>query len=204
MTSISWRAIGGIWEVSPSGHKGPSKSDLKTEFMIAKQFTFGRQAWAWCLLLLGGTANIQAQPEEAIRTFGQEVFRYLSDTAAASSVEYIRIKTWKNLFEVQDWSYRKTAEAKLNVDQHYEQQYRRFYRITAGLQQQLRQEKARGVKVAPLHFSYRRSRDTIGILHGTWQVLIKEEAMQTVERWRFPFHFNGRGFMLTGPVRVGD
>lgn len=172
--------------------------------MIAKQFTFGRQAWAWCLLLLGGSAGIQAQPDEAIRGFGQEVFRYLTDTAAAPKVEYIRIKTWKNLFEVQGWSYRKTEEAKLHVDQNYEALYRQFYRKTGGLQQQLLQEQARGIRVVPLHFSYRRSRDTIGILHGTWQVLIEEEEMQTVERWRFPFHFNGQGFMLTGPVRVRD
>lgn len=172
--------------------------------MIAKKITFGRQAWAWCLIMLGCGAGMQAQPDEAIRRFGQEVFHYMTDTAEAPRVEYIRIKTWKKLFEVQAWSYRKTEEAKLNVDQNYEDMYRQFYRKTGGLQQQLLQEQARGVRVAPLHFSYVRSRDTVGILHGTWQVLIEEEEMQTVERWRFPFHFNGQGFMLTGPVRVLD
>lgn len=153
-------------------------------------------------LLLVWAVGAQAQPDSAIDRYGREVYRYLTDTAHGPPVEYIRPKSWKNLFELQGWSYQKTEEAKLNVDYHYEEKYRRFYREIGGLQNRILAEKARGVQLRPLHFSYVRSRDTVGIIHGTWQVLLREADMQTVEQWRFPFYFNGRGFMLTGPVRV--
>ena len=144
--------------------------------------------------------KIRAQSEAEFSQFGDLTFNWLTDTSESYVVEYIRIRTWRNLIDGQDWPASEKKQRILEINENYQSYYNNYFRYTNRVIQQNQEEIVKGAHFEMLSFSYKPVAEKTDIYAGTLRVLFKTKEVRNMLTYRFKFFYNGKGFgLLTAP-----
>jgi|GEM_PF-3494054 len=153
------------------------------------------------LILSAASLSTKAQSETLKKEFGQTVFYWLTDSLSADNkVEFIRLRTWRELISRQPIDASEKADRRLKMQEQYGALYEAFQRESTTLREQNLKEIAEGASFEPLSFKLKPVPNTVDIFEGHLRVLYKKGAVQNMTTYRFRVFYNGRGLgLLTAP-----
>jgi hypothetical protein len=144
--------------------------------------------------------KVGAQSETEFTQFGKLTFNWLTDTSESYVVEFIRIRTWLDLIERQNWNANEKEKRKLEINENYETYYKDYFGKTNLVIEQNQQEIIKGANFEMLSFSYTKAPEKTDLYLGTMRVLFKTEDVRNMITYRFQFFYNGKGFgLVTAP-----
>jgi hypothetical protein len=79
------------------------------------------------LVLVGLNASV-AQSDRAFEEVAQNLLILVTDTGQLPRLEYIRIKTYRDLADQQDWTHNQKEEYKYDIEAKYGLEYELFHK----------------------------------------------------------------------------
>lgn len=149
------------------------------------------------VLILSGPCAF-SQSEAEFEAFGEEVYQWFTDSSYQAKVEFVRIRTWKELIDQQDIPAREKAARKRRVDEDYPRIFENFLQRNNALAQRYIRHQQLGTDFEKLHFSYRPAGKNL--YDGELRFLFEGPRTTTTVLFRFRFFYNGRIFGLMTPV----
>jgi predicted alternative tryptophan synthase beta-subunit len=152
-------------------------------------------------LILNGTKTKAQSPEE-LDQFGKQVYTWLTDSLSPENkVEFIRIRTWRNLIERQPISAAEKQTRILEAQEEYQNFYKAFMRQSALLRKTNLIEKKEGARFTFLNFKAQPLPKSKDIFTGTLRVLYNKGSVQNMVTYTFRIFYNGKGLgLITAPT----
>tara|TARA_Y100001934_G_C11954225_1_gene586393 strand:- start:41 stop:535 length:495 start_codon:yes stop_codon:yes gene_type:complete len=143
-------------------------------------------------------SQLQAQTEADFEKFGAGIFSLISDTGSYPHLEYIRIKSWKQLIDEQDLESAEKEEWKLRIQDSYANEKIEFEKKLGLLVQEYRDASLKGAEFTFLESGY--------APHPKWKNWyqcylrfgFEHEGVQTMVDLNYELYYNGKGLLFIG------
>ncbi|WP_421753163.1 hypothetical protein [Croceimicrobium sp.] len=143
-------------------------------------------------------SQLHAQTEADFEKFGQGIFSLISDTGSYPNLEYIRIKSWKQLIDEQKLESAEKEEWKLRMQETYANDKIEFEKKLGLIVQEYRAASIKGAELTYLESAY--------VPHPKWKnwyqcymrFSFEHEGLQTMVDLNYELYFNGKGLLFIG------
>jgi len=157
-----------------------------------------RNVLLFSLSLLFGFSNLQAQTEEDFEKFARDFYTLLSDSSEIPPLEYIRIKTWKQLIEEQELDRLEKDEWIIQKNKAYAQEQAEFGINLGGLINEYQSALEKGAKFEWLSSSRQAHEKWKNWYNCYFRFVFQTEDLQTVVQIKYDVYYNGRGLVFIG------
>jgi DNA repair ATPase RecN len=153
-------------------------------------------------ILFAARPALKAQTKTDFENFGHAVFELITDTGSTAPVEYIRLRTHRELIERQPISWQEKGQERQSLERNYAQNYDQYQRETQILQERFRMERFSGGEAEFLSFTYQEVPNRVDMYLGELRFLYRYQGSQSMVTFRFQMFYNGRGLGLMSPIEA--
>ncbi|GEM_PF-2010783 len=140
----------------------------------------------------------KAQTENDFEQFNRDLYTLIADTAEIPKLEYIRIKTYNQLIDEQDWPDSKKEEVKLRVQKSYPYEYEEFHKRLGLIVDYYQEGIKNGGRLEYLSYSYEE--------HPYWKnryivnlrLLFSSEEMISTVNFEYHLYYSGKALLFIG------
>lgn len=153
------------------------------------------------LLIIGilmATGLAKAQTKALFDDFTQDFFILLSDTTTIPPLEYIRIKTWKQLIEEQDISSLEQQEWIVRKNKEYPQEEAVFRLKLGRMIESYHEAIGNGASLEFLNSDYQLDQRWKNWYHCQLRFILQAEDLQTIVQINYQLYYNGKGLLFIG------
>jgi len=151
------------------------------------------------LMFLLSFSGLKAQTDSQFEELAQDLLVLVTDTGELPRLEYIRIKTYRDMVDQQDWTHSEKEEYKFRVEADYGLEYELFHKNLELLLKRYYLEVADGAQVEYLSSTYQAKADFKGAYEAEMRFLYSYKGMQSMVTFRYELFYNGRGLGFFGP-----
>ncbi len=149
------------------------------------------------ILILSGF-GLQAQSEKDFESFSRDLYLLITDTAALPKLEYIRVKTYEQHINEQDWSSSKKELELAKLREYYPFQNMEFQRRLGLLVDRYQREIDRGAQSEYLDHSFEADPKWKNRYQASFSMLYQYEGMQSVVRFEYQLYYSGKALIFIG------
>ena len=151
-----------------------------------------------CLSFLCAATSLNGQSEEDFEKFARDFYTLLSDSTEVPPLEYIRIKTWKQLIEEQDLDSLEKDEWIIRKNKAYAQEQAEFGLNLGSLIEEYQNALENGADFEWLSSSKQAHEKWKNCYHCYFRFVFQTEDLQTVVQLKYDVYYNGRGLVFIG------
>lgn len=149
-------------------------------------------------------SGLQAQSDEDFEKIAQDLLSLITDTNELPRLEYIRIKTYREMADQQDWTESEKEEYKYDIEARYSLSYELFHKRLGLLLDRYYLEAHDGAKAEYLSSAYQAKANFKNTYQAEMRFLYSYKGMQTMVTFRYELFYNGRGLGFFGPPILED
>lgn len=150
------------------------------------------------LLISLSALSAKAQESADFEKFAQDFFILLSDTAEYPNLEYIRIKTWRELIAQQNLSDSEKQELEIRKNKEYTKERATFENKLGFLVQSFYEMVDKGGKLSLTFSDYQPHAKWNNAYHCSLKIYYESEGVQSIVNLEYDLYYNGRGLMFIG------
>lgn len=151
------------------------------------------------LLVFFSLTISRAQSDSSFEEVAQDLLILITDTSALPRLEYIRIKTYRDLADQQDWTFNQKEEYKYGIEAKYGLEYELFHKKLGLLVNRYYEEVAAGAKAEYLSSSYKANAKFKNSYAAEMRFIYNYKGMQSIVTFQYELFYNGRGLGFFGP-----
>tara|TARA_R110002050_G_scaffold52190_1_gene119362 strand:+ start:2048 stop:2542 length:495 start_codon:yes stop_codon:yes gene_type:complete len=151
------------------------------------------------LLLICGLQGLKAQSDADFEKVAQDLLVLLTDTSELPRLEYIRIKTYREMVDQQNWTYSEKEEYKYDIEAKYGLEYELFHKKLGLLVERYYLEAHDGAEAEYLSSSYQAKANFKNTYQAEMRFLYSYKGMQSTVSLHYELFYNGRGLGFFGP-----
>jgi hypothetical protein len=155
------------------------------------------------LVLVGLNASV-AQSDRAFEEVAQNLLILVTDTGQLPRLEYIRIKTYRDLADQQDWTHNQKEEYKYDIEAKYGLEYELFHKKLGLLVDRYYKEANDGAIAEYLSSSYKEINGFKSSYAAEMRFIYKYNGMQSIVTFKYELFYNGRGLGFFGPPIIEE
>ncbi len=154
--------------------------------------------YVYILVLMLNFLGLKAQEERDFQDFSKDVYSWLSDTGAETRIEYIRLKTWKQLINEQEISQTEKNMWIHKKEQSYYDEQKEFSNKLGNLINSYRNAVLAGAKMEYLESGYDPHPKWKKWYSCYFRFFLEEDGLETIVQVDYQLYFNGKGLMFLG------
>jgi hypothetical protein len=156
------------------------------------------------ILLFLSFSGLKAQSDEEFEKVAQDLLTLITDTSELPRLEYIRIKTYREMADQQDWTESEKEEYKYDIEAKYGLDYELFHKRLGLLLERYYLEAHDGAKAEYLSSTYQAKANFKNTYQAEMRFLYSYKGMQSIVTFRYELFYNGRGLGFFGPPILED
>lgn len=157
-----------------------------------------RNRFLLIIAIIMATGSAKAQTKALFDDFAQDFFILLSDTSTIPPLEYIRIKTWKQLIEEQDLSSLEQQDWIIRKNKEYPQEEAAFRQKLGSLIESYHKALSNGASLEFLNADFQDDKRWKNWYHCQLRFILQTEELQTIVQLNYQLYYNGKGLMFIG------
>jgi len=152
-----------------------------------------------CLLVFTSFSALKAQNDDQFEKLAQDLLILVTDTGELPRLEYIRIKTYRDMADQQDWPQSEKEEFKYDIEAKYGLEYELFHKKLGVLIERYYLEAVDGASVEYLSSAYQVKANFKNTFTAQMRFLYSYKGMQSMVTFKYELFFNGKGLGFFGP-----
>ena len=148
--------------------------------------------------------GLKAQSDEDFEKIAQDLLSLITDTNELPRLEYIRIKTYREMADQQDWPESEKEEYKYEIEAKYSLEYELFHKRLGLLLDRYYLEAHDGAQAEYLSSAYQAKANFKNTYQAEMRFLYSYKGMQSIVTFRYELFYNGRGLGFFGPPILED